>query len=82
MKIEWNAFLAVLLVSLGSTIVVVVLVAVALVEISARRAPLGPHLRPAGLASRLGVGLAGACLTAAAALVLFGLYEIVSGPGH
>ena len=82
MRIEWGAFLAVLLVSLGSTIVVVMLVAVALVEISARREPLVTHLRHAIFSSRLGIWVAGACLTAAAALVLFGLYEIVRGSGH
>lgn len=77
MNIDWAAFLAVFLVSVGSTIVVVVLVSVALVEISARRAPGVTHLRHAIFASRLGGVIAAACLTAAAALVLFGLFLIV-----
>ena len=79
MKIDWAAFVAVFLVSVGSTIVVVVLVSVALVEISARHEPEVTHLRHAIFSSRLGGVIAAACLTAAAALVLFGLCLIVRG---
>ena len=78
MKIDWSAFLEVFLVSLGTTIVVVVLVSVALVEISARHEPDVTHLRHAIFATRLGSWVAGASLTAVAALVLLGLYLLVS----
>ena len=75
--IDWSAFLQVFLVSLGTTVVVAVLVSVALVEISARREPDVTHLRHAIFSTRLGSWVAGACLTAVAALVLFGLFLIV-----
>lgn len=78
MTIEWSAFLEVFLVSLGATILVVVLVSVALVEISARHEPDVVHLRHAIFSTRLGSWVAGACLIGVAALVLLGLFLIVS----
>jgi uncharacterized membrane protein len=65
-------------VSLSSAVVVVVLVAVALVEISRRYAPGAMHSGHVMLSSRLGGVVAGACLLAAAAIVLFGLWTLVS----
>ena len=79
MNADWVKLLAVFLVSLGSAILVVVLVSAALVEISARREPEVTHLRHAIFRTRLGGVIGAACLTAAAALVLFGLYLLVSG---
>ena len=76
---NWSSLLAVFLVALGSTILIVVLVAVALVEISARREPEVAHVHHAILRTRLGSWVAAACLTSAAALVLFGLYQLVLG---
>jgi hypothetical protein len=78
MTIHWDSLLAVFLVSLGSTVAVVVLVALAVVGLSARAAAPretdgAPRLSPA-----LGTALAGACLAAVALIMLFGLWAIVS----
>lgn len=51
---DWHALLGVFLVSLGSAILVVVLVSVALVEISARREPEVTHVHHAIFRTRLG----------------------------
>lgn len=75
---DWQSLLGVFLVSLGSAILVVVLVSVALVEISARREPEVTHIHHAILRTRLGGVIAAACLTATVAIVLFGLFQIVS----
>ena len=75
MNVHWDALLAVVGVSLGSTIAVVTLVTVALVGLSARAAgPTGarPPLSPA-----VGTAVAAVCLAAAAAIVLFGLGVLV-----
>jgi hypothetical protein len=75
--IDWHALLGVFLVSLGSAILVVVLVSVALVEISAWREPEVTHIHHAIFRTRLGGVIAAACLLATVALVLFGLFQIV-----
>ena len=80
MSIHWDSLLAVFVVSLGSAVAVVVLVALAMLGLSARAAAAeGPptsvspwRLRVAGTAA------AGACLTVAAAIVLAGLWIVVS----
>jgi uncharacterized membrane protein len=77
MKIEWGQFLTVFLVSLTGAVVVVGLVAVALLEISRRYTPTHTHSGHVMLSSRLGGVVAGACLVAAAAIVLFGLWTLV-----
>lgn len=80
MKINWDALLAVFTVSLGATVGVVALISVALVGLSART----PHVVPAGghrqatLSPRTGTALAAVCLTAAAAIVLLGLWTLVA----
>lgn len=74
---DWQALLAVFLVSMGSAILIVVLVSVALVEISARHEPEVTHIRHAIFRTRLGAVIAVACLTATVALVLFGLFQII-----
>ena len=77
MTIEWGLLLTVFLVSLSAAVMVVLLVAVALVEISRRYATTGTHAGHVMLSSRLGGVVAGACLGAAAAIVLFGLWTLV-----
>jgi hypothetical protein len=81
MTIHWESLFAVVVTSLGATVAVVALVALALVGLSAR-APRavgsGPATSPARLGPTTGAALAGICLTAAAAIVLLGLWAIVS----
>jgi hypothetical protein len=74
MAIHWDALLAVFLVSLGSAVAVVLLVALGLVGLSTRVAVAdGPaRSRVAGTAA------AGVCLAIAAAIVLAGLWVVVS----
>jgi len=77
MHIAWDSILVVFVVSFAAAVAVVVLVSFALVALSARdRASAG------GPSTRIGVGgntvIAGICLTAAAAIVLYGLYLIVA----
>ena len=77
MTIHWDSLLAVFVVSLGSAVAVVTLVALGLLGLSARVAvadgpPRSPRSRVAGTAA------AGASLALAAAIVLAGLWVIVS----
>ena len=81
MSIAWGSLLAVCVVSLAAGVAVVVLVAFALVGLSARarRAGGGPNdgaktLSPAGR-----VAVAGVCLLAAALIVGYGLWIIIAG---
>jgi hypothetical protein len=74
---DWQSLLGVFLVSLGSAILVVVLVSVALVEISARREPEVTHIHHAIFRTRLGGVIGVACLIATVAIVLFGLFQII-----
>jgi hypothetical protein len=80
MTIHWDALFAVFAVSLGSAVGVVALVTVALLGLSARAAQAAaPHFadrRPA-LSPAAGTAVAAVCLTAAAAIVLFGLWVLV-----
>jgi hypothetical protein len=81
MSIHWDSLLAVFLVSLGSAVAVVLLVALAMLGLSARAAvadaPPRTSVRP--WRSRVGgTAAAGACLTVAAAIVLFGLWIVVA----
>lgn len=76
MHIAWDSILVVFVVSFAAAVAVVLLVSFALVALSAR------DRAGAGAPARIGVGanraIAGACLTAAAAIVLYGLYLIVA----
>jgi predicted secreted protein len=80
MTIHWDALFAVFAVSLGSAVGVVALVTVALLGLSARAtqaaAPDVADRRPA-LSPAAGTAVAAVCLTAAAAIVLFGLWVLV-----
>jgi hypothetical protein len=81
MTIHWGPLLAVFVVSLGSTIAVVVLVAAALLGLSARAGGVGPSdtpNRPALFTPSAGAAVAGICLVAACVIVLFGLWTIVA----
>ncbi|MGH3829283.1 MAG: hypothetical protein ACRDRS_02345 [Pseudonocardiaceae bacterium] len=73
MHIAWGSLGIVFVVSFGAAVAVVALVAFALVALSARAG--GP---PATMSAGAGTALAGVCLTAAAAIVLYGLYIIVA----
>ena len=75
MTVHWGSLLAVFLVSLGSAVAVVALVATALWGLSAR-APVVDTAAP-GLARRAGAAVAVACLAAAASIVLFGFWVII-----
>ena len=76
MTVHWGSLLAVFLVSLGSAVAVVALVATALRGFSVRVAAAD-----AAAASRLsrgvGTAVAVACLAAAALVVLFGFWVII-----
>jgi heme/copper-type cytochrome/quinol oxidase subunit 2 len=77
MHIAWDSILVVFVVSFAAAVAVVVLLSFALVALSARdRAGAG------ATSARIGVGgntfIAGICLTAAAAIVLYGLHLIVA----
>ncbi|GAA3096613.1 hypothetical protein GCM10010464_70210 [Pseudonocardia yunnanensis] len=77
MHIAWDSILVVFVVSFAAAVAVVVLVSFALVALSARESASAE-----GPSARIGVGsstaIAGICLTAAAAIVLYGLYLIVA----
>ena len=79
MTIDWGAFALVFLVSVSATAVVVVLVSVALLEISARYR--STHGQPGHtlLSSREESVVAVMCIVVAVALVLFGLWQLVAG---
>jgi len=72
--VAWNALLEVFLVSLGSAVAVVVLVGLALLGLSARAAVVDGPSR----ARIVPTAAAGACLVLAAAIVLAGLWVVVS----
>ena len=76
--VAWNALLEVFLVSLGSAVAVVVLVGLALLGLSVRAAVAdGPQESP--WRSRVApTAAAGACLVLAAAIVLAGLWVVVT----
>jgi hypothetical protein len=79
MHIDWGSLLIVLVVSFGAAVAVVALVSFALVALSGRaQASAGPDARPATMGAGVGTAVAGLCLTAVAAIVLYGLYVIVA----
>jgi len=81
MSIAWGSLLVVFIVSFGAAVAVVVLVTCALVGLSAReRATTAAAGGTAGggLSAGAGTAVAGVCLAAAAAIVLYGLYVIVA----
>lgn len=75
MAVHWGPLLAVFLVSLGSAVAVVALVATALWGISAR-AVTADAAAPR-LSRRMGAAVAAVSLTAAALVVLFGFWVII-----
>ena len=74
MTIHWDSLLAVFLVSLGSAVAVVGLVALAMLGLSARAAVADG---PPGRSRAAGTAVAAACLAAAALIVLFGFWVII-----
>ncbi|HEX5811167.1 MAG TPA: hypothetical protein VFY38_03625 [Pseudonocardia sp.] len=76
MTVHWGSLLAVFLVSLGSAVAVVALVATALWGLSAR-VPVADAAAASRLARRAGMAVAVACLAAAALVVLFGFWVII-----
>jgi hypothetical protein len=75
MTVHWGSLLAVFLVSLGSAVTVVALVATALWGLSTR-APVTDAVAPRP-ARGVGAAVAAASLTAAALVVLFGFWVII-----
>ncbi len=80
MSIAWGSLLAVCVVSLAAGVAVVVLVAFALVGLSARAAvPAGgPNDGAKTLSPVAGSAVAGVCLLAAAAIVGYGLWIVIA----
>jgi hypothetical protein len=81
MTIHWDSLLAVLAVSLGSTVAIVVLVTLALLGLSirARRPAAAPMARrPPAISPAVGTAVAAVCLAAAALIVLFGLWALIA----
>ena len=76
MTVHWGSLLAVFLVSLGSAVAVVALVATALWGLSAR-APVVDAAAAPRLSRGVGATVAAASLTAAALVVLFGFWVII-----
>ena len=76
MTVHWGSLLAVFLVSLGSAITVVALVATALWGLSARAPVVDAAVAPR-LSRGVGAAVAAASLTAAALVVLFGFWVII-----
>jgi hypothetical protein len=76
MTVHWGSLLAVFLVSLGSAVAVVALVATALWGLSAR-APVVDAAAAPRLARGAGAAVTVACLAAAALIVLFGFWVII-----
>jgi hypothetical protein len=80
MTIAWGSLAIVSLVSIAVGVIIVVLVAFALVGLSARqRAPVGgPTDGAPTLSAGAGTAIAGVCLLAVAAIVAYGLYIIIA----
>jgi hypothetical protein len=81
MTVNWGSLLTVLLVSASATAAIVTLVSLAVVGWSARSGHPVPTAAAAARAlpsRRAGTATAAVALVAAAAIVLFGLWEIVS----
>lgn len=78
MSIDWGSFVVVFVVSFGSAVAVVVLLTLALVGFSARVAASRPDSRPAPFSPSAGTAVGAICVTAAAAIVLYGLWVIVA----
>jgi hypothetical protein len=84
MTVHWGALLAVLAVSVSTTVAVVVLVTVALLGLSARATratPTAAHRAPTRhplFSPVAGTAVAVACLAGAAVIVAFGLWAIVA----
>ena len=76
MTVHWGSLLAVFLVSLGSAVTVVALVATALWGLSARAPVVDAAVAPR-LSRGVGAAVAAASLTAAALVVLFGFWVII-----
>ncbi len=76
MTVHWGSLLAVFLVSLGSAVTVVALVATALWGLSTR-APVVDAAAARRLSRGVGAAVAAASLTAAALVVLFGFWVII-----
>jgi hypothetical protein len=77
MTVHWGSLLAVFLVSLGSAVAVVALVATALWGLSARAPVVDAAAAAPRLARRAGAAVTVACLAAAALIVLFGFWVII-----
>lgn len=81
MHIAWESLGIVFITSFGTAVTVVVLVAFALVGLSARTThhnDTPTTLTPTTLTPTTGTALAAACLTAATAIVVYGLYIIIT----
>ena len=80
MHVAWGSLLIVCLVSLAVGVAIVALASFALVGLSAReRAAVGgPQDGAPTLSAGAGTAIAGVCLLAVAAIVVYGLYIIIA----
>jgi hypothetical protein len=76
--IHWASLLAVQLVSLVATLAVVTLVSLAVLGLSARGAASAPGRPTTPFSARSGTAVGATCLVLAAAIVLFGLSQIIA----
>ena len=77
MTINWTSLLTVFVASISATVAVVMLVATAVLGLSARTTPPDMRTRHSMISPTAGTAVAAICLSAAAMIVLFGLWEIV-----
>lgn len=78
MNIDWGSLGMVALVSFAAAVAVVVLVALAIVGLSAREHAQLDSGTPGVLSANTGTAVAGICLLATVVIVGFGLYVIIS----
>lgn len=79
MNIAWNSLLVVFVVAFGAAVAVVVLVSLALIGLSAADAAReGDATTPMLFSPATGRAVAGICLAAASAIVVYGLWIIIA----
>lgn len=78
MNIAWNSLLVVFVVAFGAAVAVVVLVSLALIGLSAADAAREGDATPMLFSPATGRAVAGICLAAASAIVVYGLWIIIA----
>lgn len=78
MNIAWNSLLVVFVVAFGAAVAVVVLVSLALIGLSAADAAREGDATPMLFSPATGRAVAGICLAAASAILVYGLWIIIA----